>query len=68
MFHFDSRHPTVTRGLRISRTPLHHTLPAFLNLNGRKTKTFLSEGRPQFFKNSNIFDRIEFQYDNLLFD
>ena len=27
-------HPIVTRGSRVSRTPPHHTLPAFLNLYG----------------------------------
>ena len=31
MLHFVSNHPIVTRG---SRAPPHHTLPAFLNLNG----------------------------------
>ena len=37
MLHFDSSHPIVTRGSRISRAPPYHTLPAFLNLNGSKT-------------------------------
>ena len=35
MLHFDISHPTVTRGSCVSRTPPHHTLPAFLNLSGR---------------------------------
>ena len=34
MLHFDSSHPIVKRGSRVSRAPPHHTLPAFLNLNG----------------------------------
>ena len=34
MLHFDSSHPIVTRGSRVSRAPPPHTLPAFLNLNG----------------------------------
>ena len=34
MLHFDSIHPIVTRGSRVSRPPPHHTLPDFLNLNG----------------------------------
>ena len=34
MLHFDSSHPIVTRGSRVSRAPPHHTLPTFLNLNG----------------------------------
>ena len=38
MLHFDSSHPIVTR---VSRAPPHHTLPAFLNLNG--SKFFLEE-------------------------
>ena len=33
MLHFDSSHPIMTR---VSRAPPHHTLSAFLNLNGRK--------------------------------
>ena len=37
MLHFYSSHPIVTRGSRVSRAPLHHTLPAFLNLNGRSS-------------------------------
>ena len=43
MLHFDSSHPTVTRGSRVSRAPPLHTLPAFLNINDRKTKTFLNK-------------------------
>ena len=31
-------HPIVTRGSRVSRAPPHHTLPAFLNLNGSETR------------------------------
>ena len=34
MLHFDSNHLNVTSGSRVSRAPPHHTLPAFLNLNG----------------------------------
>ena len=29
-------HPIVTRGSRVSRAPPHHSIPAFLNLHGRK--------------------------------
>ena len=35
MVHLDSSHPIVTRGSRVSRAPARHTLPAFLNLDGR---------------------------------
>ena len=35
MLHFDSSHPIETRG---SRAPSHHILPAFVNLNGIKTR------------------------------
>ena len=35
MLHFDSIHPIVLRGSRVSRAPPHQTLPAFLNLKGR---------------------------------
>ena len=35
MFHFDNSHPIMTRSSRVSRAPPHHTLPAFLNINGR---------------------------------
>ena len=34
MLHFDSSHPIVTHGFRVSRAPPHYALPAFLNLNG----------------------------------
>ena len=34
MLNFDSSHPIVTRGSRVSRAPPHHILPAFLNFNG----------------------------------
>ena len=34
MLHFDSSQPILTRGSRVSRAPPHHTLPAFLNING----------------------------------
>ena len=36
MLHFDSRHPIVTSGFRVFHAPPHHTLQAFVNLNGRK--------------------------------
>ena len=36
MLYFDSSHLIVTRGFRVSPAPPHHTLPAFLNLYGRK--------------------------------
>ena len=34
MLHFDSSHPIVTRGPRVSRAQPYNTLPAFLILNG----------------------------------
>ena len=34
MLLFDSSHSIVTRDCRVPRAPPHHTLPAFLNLNG----------------------------------
>ena len=34
MLHFDSSLLNVTSDSRVSRAPPHHTLPAFLNLNG----------------------------------
>ena len=34
MLYFDNRHLIGTRDSRVSRAPPHHTLPAFLNLNG----------------------------------
>ena len=34
MFSFGISHHMVTRGSRVSRAPPHHTLSAFLNLNG----------------------------------
>ena len=34
MLHFDSSQPILTRGSRVSRAPPHHTLPAFLDING----------------------------------
>ena len=37
MLHFDSSHLIVTRGSRVSRAPPHHTLSAFINLNGKST-------------------------------
>ena len=44
-------HPIVTRGSRVSRAPLHHTLrgglPAFQNLHGTKIKFYLI--KTQFF-------------------
>ena len=36
MLYFDSSHPIVTRSSRSSCAPPHQTLPAFINLNGRK--------------------------------
>ena len=36
MLHFES-HPIMTRESRFSRALPHHTFPAFLNPNGRKT-------------------------------
>ena len=36
MHHFDSSHPIVTRGSRVSGVPPQHALPAFLNLSGMK--------------------------------
>ena len=38
MLHFDSSNPIVTRGSRVSFTPPHNTLPAFINLNGIKSQ------------------------------
>ena len=35
MFSFGNSHPIVIRGSRVSGAPPHHTLPDFLNLNGR---------------------------------
>ena len=37
ILHFDSNHPIVTRGFRVSRAPPHHTLPAFVNPNSIRT-------------------------------
>ena len=34
MLNFGSSHSIVTRGSRVSRASAHHTLLAFLNLNG----------------------------------
>ena len=34
MLNFDTSHPIVRRGSRVSRALPHHTLPAFQNLNG----------------------------------
>ena len=36
MLHFDSSHSIMTRGVRVSGAPPHHTLTAFLNLNVTK--------------------------------
>ena len=59
MLHFGSSHSFVTRG---SRPPPLHTLPAFLNLNGRKNRqrntskkqksTVVYWGRAQWGKNN----------------
>ena len=40
MLHFDSIHLIVTRGSRGSRAPLYHTLPAFVDPNGRHVKPY----------------------------
>ena len=34
MLHFDSSHPIMTRGSRVSSAPPHHTLPASQNFHG----------------------------------
>ena len=34
----------VTLGSRVSCAPPHHTLPAFLNLHGRKKNVFSRQG------------------------
>ena len=43
MFFFGSSHSIVTRGTRISRAPPHNTIPAFLNVNGRKIQNIIIE-------------------------
>ena len=44
MLHLDSSHPILTCGSRLSRAPPHHTLPAFLYLNGKeKGKTVYNQ-------------------------
>ena len=40
MLHFGNSHLFAIRGSRVSRAPLYHILPAFLNLNGTITKSF----------------------------
>ena len=46
MLHFDSSHSIVTHG---SRAPAHHTLPAFLNLNGMKRQARTNVTHLEFF-------------------
>ena len=41
MLDFDISHPIVTGGSRVSRTPPHHTLRAFLNLNCKRDTIIL---------------------------
>ena len=50
-------HPKVTRGSRVSRAPAHHSLPAFLNLHGRKWYCLGRGQKVKNISNSEFFNR-----------
>ena len=60
MFHFESSLPIVTRGSRFSRAPLHHTLPAFINLNG--THLVLKNAE----SSRNLLERLRIKFSNTM--
>ena len=60
-------HPTLRLGSRVSRAPIHHTLPAFLNLHGSSKAKFLIEGFSKEEDKTLIFYLLEHRLDILGF-